>query len=577
MDALAYTGGLNYPSILLGDLNDHPTTSNALVQASSFDMHRLTGDDPTTLSKDGNLSSKLPIDHCYVNRRSLEVGVEAKIDPTLRISDHVPVLVRVRARAPKFLVAEWSKPTKNLPPRSVVVPWTATPIDFQSWQEAARQWLEKSHAHPISPKGMVSLRPYQGDLKIQKHLKFRRLLTLQRAALECERDGLNETASASLARKLSALGVFSWLKLIPHPRELRLQVEKSIGRIMHAHHRKLLKVWKTKVKEWHVSDASAYRFLRNPLPSHSVAILVDSDVQVHPHQVERALSDYWIPLKTWTHQQYAKAREALEEHYSFLLPHFEFSSMVLPMHMMDVAKRAKTSAGGLDGWSHQEVAALPMQAWFWFLVVCSVSPLSLLSSVTAIFRRVPISKTGSSVCQPQDVRLIDLFSVLLRLHATAATKQLIPWSITVLHPRQYASRGGVLVAVSGIAYVTELSLIGAVDVFGISVDFEKMFNMLSGLVAAEVAAYMGLSFPSIIDLLAPVACAIGTWKLPMSAAPNPFGTTRGLPQGMATSVLLAELAISPVLWRITRSLPEVTVCAYVHEGQRTPIACSGDA
>ena len=271
LDALAYTGGLNYPSILLGDLNDHPTTSNALAQASIFDMHRLTCDDPTTLSKDGNLSAKLPIDHCYVNRRSLEVGVDAKIDPTLRVSDHVPVLVRVRARSPKFLVADWAKPTKDLPPRSVVVPWTAFPLDFQSWQEAARQWLEKAHAHPISPKGTVALRPYQGDPKIQKHLKFRRLLTLQRAVLECEKFGLNEAASASLARKLTALGALSWLKLIQHPKELRLQVEKSIGRIMHAHHRKLLKGWKTKVHEWHVSDAAAYRFLRNPLPSRSVA------------------------------------------------------------------------------------------------------------------------------------------------------------------------------------------------------------------------------------------------------------------------------------------------------------------
>ena len=71
-----------------------------------------------------------------------------------------------------------------------------------------------------------------------------------------------------------------------------------------------------------------------------------------------------------------------------------------------------------------------------------------------------------------------------------------------------------------------------------------MFNMLSGLVAAEVAAFMGLSFPSIMDLLAPVACAIGTWKLPISASPTPFGTSRGLPQGMATSVILAELVTS---------------------------------
>ena len=34
---------------------------------------------------------------------------------------------------------------------------------------------------------------------------------------------------------------------------------------------------------------------------------------------------------------------------------------------------------------------------------------------------------------------------------------------------------------------------------------------------------------------------------------------------MASSVLLAELAISPLLWRISRSIPEVDVCAYVDD------------
>ena len=34
---------------------------------------------------------------------------------------------------------------------------------------------------------------------------------------------------------------------------------------------------------------------------------------------------------------------------------------------------------------------------------------------------------------------------------------------------------------------------------------------------------------------------------------------------MASSVLLAELAISPMLWRISRAIPEVNVCAYVDD------------
>ena len=40
-----------------------------------------------------------------------------------------------------------------------------------------------------------------------------------------------------------------------------------------------------------------------------------------------------------------------------------------------------------------------------------------------------------------------------------------------------------------------------------------MFNMLSGLIAAEVAGFMGLSFGNIVDLIAPVLCSVGTWNL----------------------------------------------------------------
>ena len=137
---------------------------------------------------------------------------------------------------------------------------------------------------------------------------------------------------------------------------------------------------------------------------------------------------------------------ALEEFYSFLLPRVEHASVLLPLHLADVAKRAKPSSYGLDGWTHAELAALPMQAWFWFLVVCAVCPLSIFSSVSVVFKRVPLSKTGSQTCKPKDIRPIDVFSVLMRIHATAATRIVKPWARQVLHPGQYASQGGVLTA-----------------------------------------------------------------------------------------------------------------------------------
>ena len=70
------------------------------------------------------------------------------------------------------------------------------------------------------------------------------------------------------------------------------------------------------------------------------------------------------------------------------------------MHLFNAAKRAKPSAVGLDAWSHEELASLPMDAWYWFILVVSLSPMSVLSSISAIFRRYPSPKHPPlCVCQ----------------------------------------------------------------------------------------------------------------------------------------------------------------------------------
>ena len=564
-DVLSYLGELKAPSLLLGDFNDHPSTSRVLAQSHTADMYRVTNDDPTTLTKNGELAAKLPIDHCFANRAALHLGTKAKVDPTLRVSDHLPILVSIPSASSQLMCVEWAKPTKNLPPKIEATPWTALPCDFFQWQEAARDWLHRAHSCNIEQKGTVRLKAYETCRVKEKHVRFRRLLTLQRAIVEWQKYPKSSHQLDSIRRKIRALGYQSWMHELRDAKKLLCLVAKEVSRVTHVHKRHVLKKWRSRVREWSVSDKAAYRYLRNPLPSKPISIRTIDSVLVQPCEVETALMTYWQGLETWSDEQYAKARLSLEEYYSFLLPRHEHTSQVLPMHLHDVAKRAKVSAVGVDGWTHEELASLPMVAWHCLLLAISISPLSLLASASSIFKRVPISKTSSSVCEPKDVRPIDIFSVIMRIYATATTRIVKPWAQMVLHPGQHATQGGVLVAVARIAWQTELSLAKVSSLWGISVDFEKMFNMLSGLVAAEVAGFMGLSYTNILDLLVPVACAVGIWKLPFSAAPKPFGTPRGLPQGMASSVLLAELAIAPVLWRLTRAVQGLTVCAYVDD------------
>ena len=59
--------------------------------------------------------------------------------------------------------------------------------------------------------------------------------------------------------------------------------------------------------------------------------------------------------------------------------------------------------------------------------------------------------------------------------------------------------------------------------------------------------------------------ARGVWRLPRNFPPEVFANTRGLPQGMASSVLFAELAISPLLWRLRWHDPTLQLWSYVDD------------
>ena len=172
---------------------------------------------------------------------------------------------------------------------------------------------------------------------------------------------------------------------------------------------------------------------------------------------------------------------------------FEHASVLLPMHLADIAKRAKPSAFGTRRMDSQR-SCCPTYASLVLVPSClwRVSFVSPYLCHCGLRESAFVKDWVTCVCAPKDVRRIDVFSVLMRVHATASTRLVKPWARQVLHPGQYATQGGVLMALGKLAWDTELSLVGCRSLWGISLDFEKMFNMLSGLIAVEVASCMGL-------------------------------------------------------------------------------------
>ena len=255
--------------------------------------------------------------------------------------------------------------------------------------------------------------------------------------------------------------------------------------------------------------------------------------------------------------------DTFEHRYSLFMPRFEFHAEITDTLLWHTAKGVSVASPGLDAWTAQEVKLLPKQAWTQFLYMLRNQPETMKTKLVSLVKRVPIEK-HDGVCAPKDVRPIDLFSVVLRVLSSATYQLLKPWTSQVLHPNQHATNQGALYVASKIAWRTEQSWAGLVPTFAIACDFTKMFNMMSVDVATLSAKMMGLS-DSLADLLAlPLKVCAFAWKLPFCAIETT--PSRGLPQGMAGSVLLAECTISALVWKchaLMRQDPNQLIVAYV--------------
>ena len=168
--------------------------------------------------------------------------------------------------------------------------------------------------------------------------------------------------------------------------------------------------------------------------------------------------------------------------------------------------------------------------------------------LVTLVKRVALEKRDG-LCADKDIRPIDIFSVLMRIVSSATYRLVRSWAMRVLHPDQYATQGGAVLATCRLAWATELSWVGVRTFFAVSCDFSKMFNKMSVDIATDSAKFMGLSDHLASVLAKPIEGSAYAWKLPYDAKPIEVRHERGLPQGLAGSVLLAECMIAPLLWK----------------------------
>ena len=113
------------------------------------------------------------------------------------------------------------------------------------------------------------------------------------------------------------------------------------------------------------------------------------------------------------------------------------------------------------------------------------------SSLLNLFRRVPLEKEVSDIPRVHQYRPIDIFSVIIRLHSSTLVAKLRGWLHSILFHTQYAMLGGAGRAVATCNMYAEATVMKLRPIFAVSLDYQKLFNSVSPMVAMRVAMYLG--------------------------------------------------------------------------------------
>ena len=552
MDIMMSAASLNMPVFVGGDLNTQRGNSQALTMAEAIGLTCVSPSDKfTTMSRDGAPSKSPPIDFLFANEKARDLVIQARVNYGVALSDHYPIEMRFVSVKPDFLEIVWPKKTVICENKTLPTPYpeTPTPPTYAQWLKLTTRWIAGACQTKVHSKTKVRIRQYVPK-KLKEDQLHAKLVSLSRALSHALRHGINNLRMRSIQRKITSLPGDMRRKLTSIPLhqaydEVVVYTETHVKQ----EHARVMTRWKDLTTAWKKATKAACAFVKNPLPVKMTTLKQGECLVSHPYRAQSLMMGYWASIEQWpTLASKDKALEQLEQKYSFLVPRCEYDVEIEPAMLLSAAKNAKDSTMGLDAWTVKEVKLLPLQAWDALLKVLRFEPEAMRRELVSLVKRVPIEK-HEGLCSVEEVRPIDLFSVILRVVSSAAYAVARPWTCTVLHPSQYATQGGAIVAASRIALRTELTLLSKIPTCAVTSDFAKMFNSISVDVAEAVAGYMGLG-RGILDMLTlPIRIASFSWKLPFGAKPVETVNERGLPQGMAGSAQLAECCIAPLLWR----------------------------
>ena len=428
---------------------------------------------------------------------------------------------------------------------------------FAEWSSSCEKWLAASY--DVERIGKCSIGTDIAKAKpipVDHHYSL--ILSAQRSLCSLSSPSPPPSARLKLSRKCRLLGFDPCSNLAECARLLDTRLKHHVQDKA----AKALSLWKQKVRTWIVSSKEIHLFLKNPLPAKPHAVLdTCGNTVVDPIAMANLLNAYWGALESWPTPGAAEQAEfLLEDKYSVFLPRVCQHIELTVEDLVYQKKTMRDSAAGLDGWTVAELKALPREAFVDLLRIWPQVLSGFASSPLSLYKRVPLEKGDHDTPCPQHLRPIDVFPVVTRLLTSAWARKASIWARQVVHPSQNATFGGVLCASSRLCMQVETSLHASTPRWAVAVDFAKLFNTIAISSVAQAARFMGLSEQAILELATPISTSKGAWRLPLNAVAPFVSRQRGLPQGLASSVLSSELFLSVFLWRLHKIWHLCAIC-----------------
>ena len=546
-----------------GDFNTTVVASPFLSLIRTLDLWRISPDVSTTKGRASTTSGKAPIDHVLCNSPLLDLAITCACCEHEAISDHLPLSGKFAVLAADRHTQSWKWPRfMDLSATDTIdIGWDFEGSTYVEWSEAAVTWLASTYSTSRVSKTCIGSGQAHGHRRSTQSQEYKCIRKVRGTIARLEK-GFVPHLWDCMCAALIQLG-----SPLPCSLDDARNSVTSLARDMYDRLQKqALAAWRSRVKAWHAQSKQLYKYLRNEEPAKCTAILLENGrLTMVPTQIEACLESFWGGLETWPNPlALHDAIEAVDDIYSLFIPTFPFRADVSAQAILVQLKRMRRTAAGPDGWNREELRALPQQAWTDLLELLRRSPTALSNSVLSLFKRVPIIKDPSVPPSPDNFRPIDVFSQVLRLITSAQVAALRPWLQKVLHRSQFASDRGAVAAVGQLNTVAESVLHGTREVWAFTADFAKLYNTLSPEVAAKAAEVFGLNLQSTPWLIEPLLVARGCWRLPKDSV-SPFRShQRGLPQGLASSVVLSELIVALFLWR-THNIVSITTICYVDD------------